>query len=184
MKKSDIYEIAIKILGLYLFFTVIGLLRDLLFAFAYMDEAKRNSDLFEQIDPTPYFILSIANFMVVILFASFLTFKSKAIVKLVCKSTDYNETATLFTDKKVIYEMALAIMGLLLIVWTLPDLAFRLKNYIQFVQNDMPTKNYDTNFLITSTIKIIVGLIAIIYARAISIFLIRDSKNGRVKHEN
>ena len=70
MRKSDIYEVAIKILGLYLFYTSIGLLRDLLFAVAYVDEAKRNPDLFEHIDPTPYFILSIAHFIVVILFAS------------------------------------------------------------------------------------------------------------------
>ncbi len=181
MKKSDIYEIAIKILGLYLFFTAIGLLRDVLTSFAVMTQAKQNPDAFGDFDQTPFFILSIANFLFIIFFATFLTFKTKTIVKLVCNPTDYNETSTLFADRKVIYEMALVIMGLLLIVWTLPDFAFRLKNHIQLIQSNLPTKGYDTNFIITSAIKIVVGLIAIVYAKPISTILVKDNKNGRTE---
>lgn len=181
MKKSDIYEITIKILGLYLFFTSIGLLRDVLTTFAVMTQTKQNPDAFSDFDQTPFFILSIANFVFVILFAAFLTLKTKTIVKLICKSTDYEETSSLFADRKVIYEMALAIMGLLLIVWTLPDFAFKLKNHIQLVQSSMPTKDYDTNFVITAAIKIVVGLFAVIYAKSISTILVKDNKNGQTE---
>jgi len=179
MKKSDIYEIAIKILGLYLFFTSIGFLRDMLTTFAVLTQSKKNPDAFGDFDQTPFFILSIANFAFVILFAAFLTLKTNTIVKFVCIPTDYAETTSLFADRKVIYEIALVIMGLLLIVWTLPDLAFKLKNYIQLVQSNMSTKDYDTNFIITSAIKIVVGLIAIIYAKSISTILIKDNNNGQ-----
>lgn len=181
MKKSDIYEIAIKILGLYLLFTSISLLRDVLTTFAVMTQAKQNPDAFGDFDQTPFFILSIANFAFVILIAAFVTLKTKTIVKFVCKQTDYEETSSLFADRNVIYEIALVIMGLLLIVWTLPDFAFKLKNYIQLVQSNMPTKEYDTNFIITSAIKIVVGLIAIIYAKSISTILIKDNKNGQTE---
>ena len=181
MKKSDIYEISIKILGLYLFFTSISLLRDVLTTFVVMTQANQNPNAFGAFDQTPFFILSIVNFAFVILFAALLTLKTKTIVKFVCKQTDYEETSTLFADRKVIYEIALVIMGLLLIVWTLPDLAFKLKNHIQLVQSNMPTKDYDTNFIITSAIKIVVGLIAIIYAKSISTTLVRDGKNGRTE---
>ena len=177
MKKSDIYEIVIKVLGLYLFYTSIGLLRDVVTAFALMQEAKKDPHSFGDFDQTTFFILSIANFVIVILFASILTFSTRTIVKLICKLTDYSETATLFADRKVIYEMAIAIMGLLLIAWTLPGLAFRLSNHIQLVQSNMPTKNYDTNLIITEAIKIVVGLIAVIFAKSISLILVRDSKN-------
>lgn len=178
MKKSDLYEITIKILGLYLFFTSISLLRDVLTTFAVMTQVKQNPGAFGDINQTPFFILSIANFAFVILFAAFLTLKTKSIVKFVCNPTDYEETSSLFAERKVIYEIALVIMGLLLIVWTLPDLAFRLKNYIQLVQSNLPTKDYDTNFIITSAIKIVVGMISVIYAKSISKILVKDNKNG------
>lgn len=179
MKKSDIYEIAIKILGLYLFFSSIGLLRDLLTISVVMTQTKQNPDAFGGIDQTPFFILSIAYFVFVILFALFLIFKTKSIVKLVCRPADYEETTYLFADRKVIYEIALVIMGLLMILWTLPDFAFKLKSYIQYTQNNIPTKDYDTNFIIISAIKIVVGLVAIIYAKSISTTLAKDNKNGK-----
>lgn len=181
MKKSDIYEIAIKILGLYLFFTSIGLLHDVLTTFAVMTQAKQNPDAFGDFEQTPFFILSIANFVFAILIGAFLTLNTKTIVRFVCKPTDYEETSSLFTDRKVIYEIALVIMGLLLIVWTLPDLAFKLKNHIQLVQSNLPTIDYDTNFIITSAIKIVFGLIAIVFAKSISTILINDKKNGKAE---
>jgi hypothetical protein len=176
VKKSDIYEIAIKILGLYLFFTSIGLLRDVLTTFTVMLQAKQNPDTFGDLDQSSFFILSIANFLLVIVFATFLTFKTKAIARVICKQTDYEETSALFADRKVIYEMALVLMGLLIIVETIPDFSIKLKNHIQLVQSSMPTKDYDTNFLIISAIKIIVGLIAVIYAKSISTILIKEIK--------
>ena len=179
MKKSDIYEIAIKILGLYLFFTSIELLRYVLTTFYAIVQARQTPDSFGDIDQIPFLILSVTNFIGVIVFASLLTFKTATIVKFVCQPTDYNETSSLFADRKVIYEMSLVIMGLLLIAWTLPDFAFRLRTHIQLIQSDMPTKDYDTNFLFTSTIKIVVGLIAIIYAQTISTVLAQDNKNGQ-----
>ena len=177
MKKSDIYEIAIKILGLYLFFTSIGLLRDVLTTFVMMAQSIQNPDTVGDFDQTSFVILYIVNFILVILFATFLTFKTKTIVKLICKPTDYQETSTLFANRKVIYEIALTIMGLLLIVWTLPDFAFKLKNHIQLIQGNMPTKVYDTNFILTSALKIVVGLISITNAKSISTILVKDSKN-------
>jgi hypothetical protein len=181
MKKSDIYEIAIKILGLYLLFTSIGLLRDVLTTYAVTTQARQNPEAFGDFDQAPFFILSIANFVFVILFATFMTLKTKTIVNLVCKSTDYEETSSLFADRKVIYEIALAIMGLLLIVWTLPEFAFKLKNYVQLVQSSRAIKDYDTNFLATSAIKIVLGLIAVIYAKSIATMLVKDNKNGQTE---
>ena len=50
MKKSDIYEVTIKILGLYLFFTVIGIIRELLSNFAIFFESKRNPEGYEHLN--------------------------------------------------------------------------------------------------------------------------------------
>lgn len=179
MKKSDIYEISIKILGLYLFFTSIGLLRDVLSAFAVMIQAKQSPEAFGDFDQTPFLILSIANFVFAIVFAAFTTLKTKTITKLVCKPTDYTETSSLFADRKVIYELALVIMGLFIMVWTIPDFVYKLNNHFKLVQKNAPTYYLDKNFIITSAIKIAVGLIAIIYAKSISAILIKGNKNGK-----
>jgi hypothetical protein len=178
MKKSDIYEIVIKIVGIYLFFTSIGLLRDLLSAIAAIMQLIQNPDAYGDFDQTPFLILSIAYFVVVILFAALLTLKTKTIVKLVCKPSDYEETSSLFADRKVIYEIALVIMGLLLILWTLPDFAFRMRNYMTLVRSHIQPENYDTNFIGASAIKIVIGLIAVVYAKSISKVLIRDINKG------
>ncbi len=180
MKKSDIYEISIKILGIYLFFTCLSLLRELLMVVSLMTQSEEYSntdnDFYVEL-----FIFSLADFVLVILFASFLTFKTKAIVKYVCKKSDYEETSTLFADRKVIYEMALVIMGLLLIAWTIPDFAFKLKNYLTTDSSIMPTKPSDTNFLITAAIKIVVGIITIIYSNPIATFLVKENKTERAE---
>lgn len=180
MKKSDIYEIAIKILGLYLFFTAIGLLNDLFQTFALMMQAKVNPELFSDFDQTPFFALSVGNFMVVVLFASFLTFRTKAIVKYVCKPIDYVETSTLFADRKVIYEIALVVMGLLLIIWTLPDLAFKWKKYIQQTNGGLDTKFIDNSFIVAAAIKIIVGLVSVAFAKTFSALFVRESKEEQL----
>ena len=181
MKKSDIYEIAIKLLGLYLFFTSIGLLREVLTTITAMTLAKQNPEGFGDFNQTPFFILSLANFVFVVLFAAFMTLKTKTIVKFICKPTDFKETSSLFAERIVIYEIALVIMGLLLIFWTLPDFAFSLRNHIILVQSKMPNNNYDSNFIIISAIKIIVGLIAIIYAKSIAAILIKEKKDGQTE---
>ena len=173
MKKSDIYEITIKILGLYLFFTSIGLLRDMLTTFAVMTQTNENPE-FGNFDQTPFFILSIANFVFVVIFSAFLTFKTKSIVSFVCNQKDFEETSSIFADRKVIYEIALVIMGLLLIIWTLPDFAFKLKNHFQTVQNNMLTIDQNADFIFPSIIKIIIGIVTIIYAKSIATILERE----------
>jgi len=177
MKKSDIYEISIKILGIYLFFTSIGLLREVLTTVSVIFIDKQNAHSLNESGATAFSILSLANFLFVIVFASFLTFRTKSIVKFVCKSTDFNETTNIFADRKVIYEIALVIMGLLLITWTLPDFAFKLKSHIQQIQSEMSINNFDINFIYVSAIKIVVGLIAILNAKSLSKLMVKNSDN-------
>lgn len=176
MKKSDIYEIAIKLLGLYLFFKVIELLNHVITACVLYFQTKNNPQLFGNFDQKPLFILSIVNLVLVILFASLLTFKTKMLVKLVCKPDDYTDTASLFADRKVIYEMALLIMGLFTVVWALPDFIFQIKNYLQ-LKDSLPDNDNSTNFILQSGIKIVIGLVAIVYANVLAKLFVRNNKN-------
>lgn len=177
MKKSDIYEIAIKLLGIYLFFTAIELFNNVLIYCMFYFQAKTNPNLFGNFDQRPLFILSIVYLILVILFASLLTFKTKMLVKLVCKPDDYTDTASLFADRKVIYEMALLIMGLLTIVWALPDFIFQVKNYLQ-LKDSLPNNDNSINFIVQSGIKIAIGLVAVVYANVIAKLFVRNNKNA------
>lgn len=177
MKKSDIYEIAVKVLGLYLFFNLIVFLRELFTSFTLMVYAKENNH-FDGFNNTQLFILSLVYIIVIFLFASFIVFKSKNIVKFICKPSDYEETTSLFVDRKVIYEIAIVLMGLILIAWTTPEFVVRLKFYILKVQRDLLPNgsDFDISLLWTSAIKIVLGIFAVIYANTISGFLSREKK--------
>lgn len=181
MRKSDIYEVAIKIFGLYLLFTSIDLLTAMLTTVVMLTQVKQHPQAFGSFDQMPFFILSVANFVLVVLFALFLILKTKAIVKFVCNPTDYEETGSLFADRKVIYEIALVLMGLLLTVWILPDFVITLKEHIIVVQSDMPTDQYNTNFMITAAIKIVVGIMVIIYAKSLSTLFVKVNKKGNTE---
>ncbi len=175
MKKSDIYEVAIKILGLYVFTTCIGLLREIFMLYGVYSQQSSSPDEFDGVNYAQFFMTAVGFFAIVVLFASLLTFKTKTIVRFICKPEDYEESAKLFADKKTVYEIALVLMGLLLITWTLPDFAVKLKYHFQSVQINQKIKDNDAKFLMIEGAKIVLGLFAIIGATPIASFLSKDN---------
>lgn len=173
MKKSDIYEIAIKILGLYLVTIILWQLRDILISISIYFQAKNNPQMFEGFDQTIPILVSILAFTILILITWLLIFKTTSIAKLITKPTDYENSVSLFAEKNTIYEIALVIVGLLLITETLPDFAYKLKKYLEVIKSDYPQKEYETMFFATSLIKIIIGLIAIFYSNQLANFFSR-----------
>lgn len=177
MTKSDIYEIAIKILGFYLVTLLIIQLREVLTYATFLMQAQNNSDMMGNFNQTPILIATVCSFLVLAAFTWLLLFRTKRITKLICKKEDFEEPMKLFTDKKTIYEIALTIVGLLTIILTLPDFAYRLKNHIQLIQNDLSTESYDRSFLVTAGLKILIGIIVIIYSKVISSYFSKESNN-------
>jgi hypothetical protein len=174
MKKSDIYEIAIKILGLYLVITVIELLKELLTYSTILLQYKNNPGIYGGVNQVPVFIVTVLNFVLVTVFAGLLIFKTKKLTSLICKKEDFIETAKLFTDKKTIIEIALIIVGLVTIILTIPEFGFKLKNYIYIAQNGLTSEMRDKNFLIIAGLKILIGVIAVCYSKAIASSLTKD----------
>jgi len=98
MKKIDIYEIAIKILGLYLLDIIISQLRDIMIFVSNWTQQKNNPKLFGDFDQTPVLIVTVLGFVVLIVLASIFIFWTKQIAKLVCRKTDFEEDLSLFAD--------------------------------------------------------------------------------------
>lgn len=103
---------------------------------------------------------------------------TQTIAKLISKKSDFEEDVKLFAHKKVIYEICLILLGLITIVLTVPDFIFKLRDHINLVQNNTPTGDYDMSFLITSGIKIGIGIVAIIYSTQLSYFFAKRNKKG------
>jgi len=165
MKKSDIYEIAIKILGIYFLVTIIQLLVGslaYLSAMIFNKSFSSNEMLFGGVS---FFV-----FIIMILLDLCFIFKTDMIVKMICKSSDFEQDVQFAVSRKVIYEIALVLMGMIIIVWALPDFIYKVWNYVQSLQ--MSTENKGS--LVTSGIKIITGLVAVVYSTAIANFLVKE----------
>ena len=158
MKKSDIYEITIKILGVYLlvsnlskipgFFTFLSSFG----AITAADHATAQMNLFW---------LNIVNFVFLLALSLFLIAGTKLITRLITDAADKQEDVNLFAESKVIYEIALIIIGGLLIVNTVPDLLYRLYNL---------SSGTDQNAIMSSVAKILVGILTVAFGKRIAAF--------------
>ncbi|MGY0038015.1 hypothetical protein [Pedobacter sp. NJ-S-72] len=108
-------------------------------------------------------------------FAALFIFKSNAIVEKICKPADFEENATLFAERNVVYEIALTLMGLLMIMWSIPEFILNFKYFSQMTEFRMAQDRSLTTPLIIGGLKIAVGFIAIFYARSISLFFAKPS---------
>ena len=178
MRKSDIYEFAIKILGLYLVVSVIEHLREVISYVTILIQQHDKPGQFGGFDQTPLLIVTLFNFLLLTTFTWLLIFKTRKLTSLICTKEDYSETTKLFTDKKTIIEIAIIIVGLMTIIWTIPEFSIKLKNYVFKAQNNFTTTMNDNNFLFIAGLKIVVGIIAISYAKSISLYVSKEKKKN------
>jgi hypothetical protein len=174
MKKSDIYEIAIKLFGIYLFVNYVTFTSAAFLQYYHLPEFST---------PTGLNIIQMLLCISVIIFSLLLIFKTPYITRLVTSAKDYEEDAKLFADSKVVYEIALVIIGGIAIVWTLPDFADRLYYYVFFNINHINAiRTADSDILITAGIKLFLGIVAISYAKTLAAYFNRNanvtSKDG------
>jgi hypothetical protein len=158
MKKSDIYEITIKILGVYL---LVSNLSKVPGFFTFLKSFGAISSADHAGEQMNLFWLNIANFVLMLAFSIFLIAGTRFITRLITTTADRQENVKLFADRKVIYEIALIIIGGLLIVNSLPDLLYRLYNL---------SNVSDQNSVISSITKIFVGIITVAYGKRIAAF--------------
>lgn len=169
MKKSDLYEIAIKNLGIYFLVTIVQLLLgSIASVFAMILQKSQMSSILL------YGGIGIFVFIIMILIDLFFIFKTNVIVRMICKSTDFEQEIQFTTSRKAVYEITLVLMGMIIIVWALPDFIYKIWNYVQSLQISVENKS----FLIASGIKIVVGLIAVVYSASIANFLVKENANS------
>lgn len=168
MKKADIYEISLRILGIYLFVTAFLSTMTMLVMTADFSVQAGKQGMENTADWGMSVVISVVNVLINLAFALFIFLKAKMIVRKICKAEDFEENFQLFAEPVVIYEIAILITGFILVAWTLPDFIVKLRAYIQAEKTAGWHAAYDTSSVWTLAIKTIVGLFAIVSARPLA----------------
>ncbi len=156
MKKSDIYEVAIKILGLYMITYLVN---------GKFSVVEVFGNFFRQVFPAdPYsssyndmVYLDMQNLLATLLLIWLFVFRTKWVARRFCSKSDFQENAKLLTDKKAVYEMSLRISGMLLIGWTFPELSMDIARH-----NDLGL------YLLTPLLHLSFGIILVLGAGIIA----------------
>lgn len=173
MKKADLYEIAIKIAGLYFLYTTLDFMFYMVNTIIYYSQLSYESVAFGAGNADIAMLLSVSQFLTYLAFSILLLLNTKKMARIICRPEDYSEIVTMTLEKKTIFEIALVIMGLTIFVWTLPDFSIRLR---EFMLDERQTNYFDITFTLTSAVKIVVAFISIFFSRPISAFLVRSNK--------
>jgi hypothetical protein len=159
MKKSDIYEITVKILGLYLITHVIPIFVSLL---QYITEYNSDND-FTNNGRLPFYIfLESIDFVATVIICRLFIFKTKWVVAQICDPEDFQENARLFAQRKTVYEIAFRITGLILIIWALPNFSINITSHIQWVQSHPDSLDSNNYSLWVDGLEILFGLILLL----------------------
>ena len=131
MKKSDIIEIAVKVLGLYLCWRAIESLTKAIQQISYYYNVSEMMLTNTGSSRSIFNITIFLDFFVVGSFAVLFTFGSKIVTRRICNQSDFSDNAQLFTDNKTFIEIAIVIIGGLLLVNSIPDFLFGLYSYFK-----------------------------------------------------
>ncbi len=168
MKKTDLYDVAVKLLGIYLFVSALNSLKDIVFALVAGFSSQTFNDLW------PLLSIGLASFGIMLLISWVLIFKTRHLLNIISSPEDKHELLDPSLSKQSVYEIALTLLGLCLFAFTVPELAFKLKVQVQMVQNNIPVNPVDAGFAFVGTIKLILGFFALLYSRSIAGWLSRS----------
>jgi hypothetical protein len=175
MKKSDIIEIAIRILGLYLFVNWLpNAVEFLAITFLPFLQVESFSDRNVML---VYMGIAIGNIVLMISIAFFLLFGAKKIVRRVCNPEDFEETYNFNTEPKAIYQMALIITGLILISWTLAEVSWHIKYYLNLERLNVENNEAEFRRMWISITKIFIGIFLIQLSGSISDYFGKNKRN-------
>jgi NADH:ubiquinone oxidoreductase subunit 5 (subunit L)/multisubunit Na+/H+ antiporter MnhA subunit len=178
MKKTDLYEIVIKTLGLYMVVPLIADFRNVLMYVSIWLQHNENPELFGNFNQTPLLLVAVLGLALTLSFSFVLLFKTKALVQFITKKENAEEKINLLAEKRELFEISLVILGLILLVFDLPDFIYKLKNHIQLVQANLQPDHNATIFLTTTAIKIVLGFFLLKFSRTLSALLIAEKKQS------
>jgi hypothetical protein len=165
MRKNDLYEVALKLLGIYM---VIKLIERLESTIWWM-----NSYLFDhEITKIPKLMVvsSWISISIGVILVYLLLFRTQTLTKAITKhhKGEEDEVLTSFTSRDQLFEMTLIVLGSILLITNLPELIFNLGSSFGAVHRYTPE-----TMVYISGLKVLTGLLVIIFAKFTAQRLIR-----------
>ncbi|MDT9498540.1 hypothetical protein [Capnocytophaga canimorsus] len=167
MKKRDIYEIAIKLLGIYVAFITLNQCKDFL-ALLFFIPAYKN--VFDN-DWTILF----SGFVLIgtLLITYLLLFKTQKIVKLIAQPSD-EEIVNVQFSKKQLYQICLVLSGILTIVFSISEFIHVARNFSLSLKD--AGLQFNKIHWVFPIVKVIVGVLLVKFSVALS-----DYINDKIK---
>lgn len=165
MSKKDIYEIAVKLLGIYFSLIALNQLKEFLLYVFFLSEKELWID-----DTVKIFsaLVMVGSILIIYL----LLFQTQKIVNLITKSSD-NEVLNLNLTKKDTFQICFVLAGILTIVFAVPSLIHVGRDCVLTTKSGL---EYEKIRLIVPVIEIIFGGVLIKFSTQLS-----DYINYRIK---
>ncbi len=180
MKKSDIYEIAIKIFGLYLFVSSLDIANAAVTYLGMVFAAKENPEIYGGYKLMPFVLIHLFNFFLVTFFSWLFIFRTNVVSARIYSPSDIEKEVHIISNTKEAYQTIITLTGLILIVWTIPDFLLKLNQYIYLTQQKVWHTSFDDNFLITASVKIVLGILIILFAKHAARYFVKDLKENGI----
>lgn len=166
MKKKDLLDLAIKIVGIILFVYSINSIKELLL--------YTSLPIMDSIGVQRTTIISILVFTVIVQWAAafLLLLRSKTLTGVFLKSDIYEAETTLPTSPQRSHlKLGLIFIGVTVTLLTLPEFIVALVKYVTLVQENSPNMTFDSTAVIISGLKISLSVVLIYFADQISGFV-------------
>lgn len=167
MKKSELYLLAFKIIGLLLFIYSINSLKELLLYMVLPMDNMNPSTI------TPVLFLGLAIQWAV---ASILVFKPTIILNRFQKNEQETETTLSISNSPyLLYKIGISLICITLIIVNLPEFITSFVKHTWSVQNDLISNRYDLTLLSTLGLRLIIPLVVLIFSKPISLYLSKSN---------
>ncbi|HBX63483.1 MULTISPECIES: hypothetical protein [Sphingobacterium] len=173
MKKTDLFDISIKILGIFLVLFSINSTKELLL---YNAVSINGTNMNEQ---NSVLLILWSNLILQLLIAFVFLLKSEVFVHFFIKD-DPTDDKALACNKFEAYRFGFILIGITLVILSLPSFIVNLFKYIYLVQNDVLNRGFEFSNLVTQGIKLLLSIIIIFYATKISAYF----SNSKVYKDN
>jgi hypothetical protein len=173
MRKRDLYEVALKLLGVYMIIKLIERLESTIW---WMYSYLFDNDLTAM--PKMLIVSNWITISIGVLVVYFLMFRTQSLINAMTKHqrVEEDDLLTDFTSRDQLYEMTLIILGSILLITNLPELIFNLSTSTLTADHRYTA----TGMLYISGLKALVGLLTIIYAKFVAKRLIRKPNDTLV----
>ncbi|MEZ5015395.1 MAG: hypothetical protein R2794_14015 [Chitinophagales bacterium] len=173
MKRSDLYEVAVKMLGMYLLFT--ALLYFQYFITGVIGIFSISADLSSMMGFQMIYILQ---FVFAVVVGICIIRQSAKVTRWICKASDFEKDLNMQLSRQTIYEIAIVLLGLILLLGVVQQTVELITSFVikQNTRDFMPSagQNDLTIQLITLILKVVIAFYALTQSANLSAALTRN----------